>query len=242
MKSRNRLALFALSATLVSNALADGKTVTVDNIEHHNRTVLLNVGDTLLVKLPRNAGTGYHWQVDRNDDKLLKPAGDATKTEGETRPGVPQVQEFRFEAVAPGGEELELTLLPPGKPHGEIGDWARYVVVIRDHDQPHTVTISERANRDRLELKRGDRLAIRLPAQAGTAYRWKLLQDAPACLKADGELGEQTKAPRPGGPVEQLFRFTAASAGAARLRFAYESVAGDDTTPPKRFEVTVVVP
>lgn len=223
-------------------AAAAGRTVTVDNVEHHNRTVLLDVGDTLVVRLPRNAGTGYHWKVDRNDDALLKPLGDETRSDGPARPGGPQTQEFRFEAVAAGGEELELTLLPPGEPPGEIGDWARYVVVIRDHERPHTITITERANRDRLELKPGDRIVIRLPAQAGTANRWTLLQPPPECLTPDGEPGATTKAARPGGPVAQQFRYTAAAPGIARLRFAYQSVTGDDDARPKRFEVTLVIP
>lgn len=232
----------ALLLLIPGATVAAGRTVTVDNVEHHNRTVLLDVGDRLIVRLPRHAGTGYHWKVDRNDDALLKPLGDETRSDGPARPGGPQMQEFRFEAVAAGGEELELTLLPPGEPPGEIGDWARYVVVIRDHDQPHTITITERANRDRLELKPGDRIVIRLPAQAGTAYRWALLQPPPDCLRPDGEPGATTKASRPGGPVVQQFCYQAATPGIARLRFSYESATGGGDAPPKRFEVTLVIP
>jgi predicted secreted protein len=105
------------------------------------------------------------------------------------------------------------------------------------------MTITERANRDRLTLHRGDELVIRLPAQAGTAYRWKLLQPAGECLQSQGEPGEQTKAQRPGGPVWQVFRYKAAESGTARLRFAYDSVADErGDSPSKRFEVTLVIP
>ena len=77
----------------------------------NERAVAVRAGETIEVTLAENASTGYRWIVssDRGSrlDDALREVGQTAQAEG-TRPGMPGVRCFRFEALAAGYAELQL--------------------------------------------------------------------------------------------------------------------------------------
>ncbi|MCL5772887.1 MAG: protease inhibitor I42 family protein [Firmicutes bacterium] len=99
-------AFLSLSATVFSAA---ENTVTVT--QKDSKAALVK-GDVLVVKLEMTAGTGYSWQVEKNDAGKLQPVG---KPQFEQfKKGVAGgngYQVFRFKAKAAGTIELKLNYL-----------------------------------------------------------------------------------------------------------------------------------
>ena len=105
------LVLTMLSTAMLDAASAgtDGeKTVTL-TVKEKATELKLTKGDTFELKLQMQGGTGYTWQIAKDDQKILKSKGEpTTETMGEAKPGGPQLRVFRFQAVAAGTCELEL--------------------------------------------------------------------------------------------------------------------------------------
>ncbi len=92
---------------------AGEKTVTLGD-EDGGGSVCLAPGDVLVVRLEAQLGTGYGWQVAKNDRKLLRQHGDPElESPGRGRPGAKERQVFRFTALAAGKAPLELHYARP---------------------------------------------------------------------------------------------------------------------------------
>lgn len=92
-------------------------------------TVLLRPGETLLVVLSANAGTGYVWDLERFDPRRITPLGAEVRpapgrpqADGSAMPmpGAPQQITFRFRALRPGSSELSLKLWRRWEGEGSI--------------------------------------------------------------------------------------------------------------------------
>jgi predicted secreted protein len=84
------------------------KAVTLTEKDNDTK-VKLGRGETLLVKLPMQGGTGFTWVVGKSDDERLKAKGKPTAEKpAKPRPGATVIQVFRFEAAAPGTVRLEM--------------------------------------------------------------------------------------------------------------------------------------
>ena len=71
--------------------------------------ILIKLRDVLAVRLKAVPGTGYAWHLVRNDPKFLKPLGEPTYEQSESRLlGGVEFQIFRFRALARGTNVLEL--------------------------------------------------------------------------------------------------------------------------------------
>lgn len=78
------------------------------------KTVTVKVGQRLLVKLESNPSTGYGWSLDKTDEKLLAPDGEATFDVGDTNmEGAPTIQTLFFKAKGIGKVALELKYTRP---------------------------------------------------------------------------------------------------------------------------------
>ena len=103
------------------------------------------------------------------------------------------------------------------------------------------VTVTDADNGTRVEIKSGEILAVKLPAQLGTGFAWKVV--------AAGKNLEQKGEPRqianegqmPGAPNSQIFMFKAADRGEAELKLQYLEGWKKDAKVLKEFSVTVVV-
>ena len=105
-------ALALLSGPALSDEAKD-KAVTVTDKEDKGK-VTVPKGGTLVVKLPITTGTGYTWEVTKNNADRLKPAGKPTVEKPEKPvPGAKTTQVFRFDAAGAGTSELTLEYKRP---------------------------------------------------------------------------------------------------------------------------------
>ncbi len=104
------LSLVLAGAFAPNNGLASDKvtapmrTVTVTE-KDNNSAVELNKGDTLAVILDFSPGTGYSWQIAKNDANVLEPEGKPVLsggTEQKNMPGGGEQATFRFKALNSG--------------------------------------------------------------------------------------------------------------------------------------------
>ena len=100
---------FFLGISHGQRATGSGNDVVVTE-KDNNRSIELKKGGVLLVQLEHNPGTGYSWQVARNNKKLLKLAGQTSvPVAGEkVTMGGSEVETFRFQAVKSGTDIIEL--------------------------------------------------------------------------------------------------------------------------------------
>ena len=64
-------------------------------------------GGTVVVELPGNPTTGYIWQVTANDESILLPTGYEFTPDSDAI-GAGGMEQFKFNAMAPGTVELAL--------------------------------------------------------------------------------------------------------------------------------------
>jgi len=91
----------------VAGAIQD-VTVTEKN---NNGTLEVNRGDILAVRLESSPGTGYSWQIIRNDEKLMQQLGEPTLSTDPAQKvimGGKEFTTFRFKATNSGMNVLEL--------------------------------------------------------------------------------------------------------------------------------------
>jgi inhibitor of cysteine peptidase len=91
----------------VAGAVQD-VTVTEKN---NNGTLEVNRGDILAVRLESSPGTGYSWQIIRNDEKLMQQQGEPTLSTDPAQKvimGGKEFTTFRFKATNSGMNVLEL--------------------------------------------------------------------------------------------------------------------------------------
>jgi len=96
-------------------------------------------------------------------------------------------------------------------------------------DSGHTVT-----------LALGQRLRVKLPAQAGTGYSWSIISGAKPMLHLNGSAVTHVT-DKPGGSATQVYRFTAVAAGSGRLRIEYRRPWEHTVPAVKRFSLRVRV-
>ncbi|HOD15545.1 MAG TPA: protease inhibitor I42 family protein [Spirochaetota bacterium] len=103
------------------------------------------------------------------------------------------------------------------------------------------VTVTDADNGTKVEVKTGEVLAVKLEAQLGTGFGWKVISESTALvLKGDPEQispGDQ----KPGGPEYQTFKFKAANKGESELKFEYAEGWKKDAKPLKEYTITVIV-
>lgn len=103
------------------------------------------------------------------------------------------------------------------------------------------VTVTDADNGTKVEIQTGKVLAVRLEAQLGTGFGWKVVSEsAKLVLKGDPEQmapGGQ----KPGGPEYQTFKFRAVEKGETELKLQYAEGWKQDVKPLKEYAITVIV-
>jgi predicted secreted protein len=103
------------------------------------------------------------------------------------------------------------------------------------------VTATDADNGTRVELKKGEVLAVRLSAQLGTGFGWKVA-DHGGTLELMGEPEQVAGAGRkPGGPGFQTFKFKAVDRGESVLKLRYLEAWKKEAKPIREFAITVTV-
>ena len=118
MVTHLRIALLAFSLTLAFleeiHAMAnDAKTVTVTEKDSGSK-VKLAKGDTLVVRLDVQGGTGYSWKIAKIDDAFLKSQGKPeVEKPDKPKPGGKATYIYRFTVEKAGASELEMHYARP---------------------------------------------------------------------------------------------------------------------------------
>ena len=82
--------------------------------KENGKTVSVQIGQRLLVRLPSNPSTGYEWSLDKTDEKLLTPDGEsAFDVAAANVEGAPTIQTLFFKAKSVGKIALELKYTRP---------------------------------------------------------------------------------------------------------------------------------
>jgi inhibitor of cysteine peptidase len=105
---------------------------------------------------------------------------------------------------------------------------------------PPTIIVSMADSGHAVSLALGQRLRVKLPAQAGTGYSWSIVSGAKPMLHLNGSAVTHVT-DRPGGSAIQVFRFSAVAAGSGRLRIEYRRPWEHAVPPAKRFSVRIRV-
>ena len=119
LSSVYRIQMLILAVAMVGTALAHDWCVSMESHGHNlvvtendnGRRIKTQKGDTLVVKLGTQLGTGYSWQLvktNRNLRLIGKPQIESPK---EGAPGGGEVQVFLFEANRSGSSRLKLAYL-----------------------------------------------------------------------------------------------------------------------------------
>jgi predicted secreted protein len=126
-----RLAWLFLTGLIVfqSPLPAAGATITVTK-EQAGREIALKVGDILQIELPSRGGTGYSWFAEANGAPYLKLMFEAAQQVGQSHPGSPVTQVWRFKAAKPGATEINLVYYRPWEGVGKAADHFRLRLLV----------------------------------------------------------------------------------------------------------------
>ena len=117
-------------------------------------------------------------------------------------------------------------------------------VQVIPHVNSPSVVLTEQTNGRKMSVRKGTRIEVRLPAQLGTGYMWRVIK-TPSVLDPVGEPTVETPKPDAGktvgGKEIQNFRFVAARTGTGVLELAYARGWEKDARPRRSFFVTLSV-
>ena len=208
---------------LLATAAAAQQTVTVNQTNNNNQTVL-NVGDTLVVKLPNNAGTGYQWYLEDNDDSLLRLDNDRTNDRGGGLLGGKTEQIFYFVAAGAGGGELSFAKRRVIGRQSDTADYFRTLITVNRGNQKKVVTVTDDDDRGSIKIRQGDTLVVKLRNNAGAGYRWTIAQNNSDLLNPTGKQGVLSKLSNiMGGATYQSFTFNTTGSGGQMLKFLLQN-------------------
>lgn len=97
-----------------SSAMSSSEGVVTVTDKDNNGQVRVANGSIVVIRLEVVLGTGYGWQVVKNDTNRLKPVGQpVVEQSGKDLAGARELQVFRFKAEMVGSTELELHYVRP---------------------------------------------------------------------------------------------------------------------------------
>jgi inhibitor of cysteine peptidase len=94
-------------------AMPISKHVVTVTEKDNDSTVTIAKGDTLVIRLEAQLGTGYGWQVVKNDTARLKSLGEPLVEPGQGLAGGVEHQVFRFGVLKSGSGTVELHYMRP---------------------------------------------------------------------------------------------------------------------------------
>ncbi len=115
------------------------------------------------------------------------------------------------------------------------------VAILGSCSMKPAVTVTDADNGTRVEIKKGDLLAVKLAAQLGTGFGWKVVSENKS-LTLKGEPEQVSKDVKlPGGTDYQTFKFKAVEKGETVLKMRYVEGWKKEAKSLKEFAITVVV-
>jgi len=115
------------------------------------------------------------------------------------------------------------------------------VAILGSCSMKPAVTVTDVDNGTRVEIKSGEVLAVKLAAQLGTGFGWKVITENKN-LTLKGEPEQVSKNGKiPGGTDYQTFKFKAVEKGETILKLHYVEGWKKESKSLKEFAVTVIV-
>ena len=115
------------------------------------------------------------------------------------------------------------------------------VAILGSCSMKPAVTVTDADNGTRVEIKSGDVLAVKLAAQLGTGFGWKVITENKN-LALKGEPEQVSKNGQvPGGPDYQTFKFKAGEKGETILKLQYVEGWKKQAKPLKEYAITIIV-
>jgi inhibitor of cysteine peptidase len=106
-----------------------------------------------------------------------------------------------------------------------------------------TVTVTDKDKDAKVELAKGDKLLLKLPANPSTGFSWVIASKEDDKLKSAGkpdfEADKDKKVPGAGGT--QVFTFTAQAIGEVEVEMQYKRPFEKDKEPAKTFKLKVTI-
>lgn len=239
MLKKSSIVAFLIGVFVVGAAAQ--QTVTITDANHNNQTNL-NIGDTLIVKLSNNAGTGYQWYLEDNNDSLLQLNSNRTKDQSGGLLGGNNQQIFYFNAVGSGGEQLSFAKRRIAGNTSNTADYFRTLITINRGNQSKTVTVTDDDEGGSVTLRQGDTLVVKLRNTAGIGYIWSVAQNNADLLRPTGKQGLVAKLTNLLGGTYQTFTFSTPNSGGEMLKFLLQKPSlGGGVRAADHFEVMVTI-
>ncbi|NER99467.1 MAG: protease inhibitor I42 family protein [Symploca sp. SIO1B1] len=205
-------------------------------------------GNTLVVRLPANPGTGYGWQLVENslakpqspNAPVLAQLGEPTLEQvEESDSGLKEYENYRFRVLSPGEIVLALNYQRPWENKPPI---QTYQVRLKALDAAEPVMVTANENNGEVTLEQGGTLAVHLKAKPGTGYSWLPVEESNEHLYLFQEsilsMGQNVQ-PTTGAEEVQQFCFYAQSSGESILKFQYRRSWEENVLPNEVYQIKV---
>jgi|GEM_PF-7012893 len=212
--------LWALSAS------ADAFTIGPDD---NHRSLNFEKGDTIVIRLPANASTGYSWTVQHTDAAILLPIGKPAYVGSGNKPGAGGTTTFKFKTVGNGKVLLTLVYKRPFGPKEPAAQTWECFCKVGDQPEGKAILVSfPRDNNGKVALGKGDVLTVRLPADPSRGLFWGMTLPKQLHMSGIPDYDRRGKS--------QVFRFTANQPGQGTLLMTSRG-----ESKPRKFKMSIIV-
>lgn len=254
-----RILIVLLTAFLLLAPGARGAGTYTVAMEDNGKTLTVEQGSALEVKLSRPSSPGFAWDVLQNDATVL--ALEKRETVKDPNPfNAKSIDIFTFRATRSGTTTLKMYLHRGGET-GELpgGNFAVTVNVSSPastssatyptsptapttpaYPATPTMTLTEANNGGAFILNSGSRLDVRLDYNAGTGFTWEIAENSGGVLAPSGS-SDETVGSIPGANRVRVFSFYAKAAGTSLLKIHYLRPWEKMQPPARVFSVTITV-
>ena len=222
-----------------SSTVGSTKIVSVSD-ENNSQAVTLIQNNLLMVQLASNPGTGYGWQLVKNNSEQLKllesptlePPNQSTLNES-------LYQVFRFQVQSGASSILELQYLQVQGTNNLSTKSYRLNLLMSDSST--TITATDFDNNQEVRVAKDDIFVVRLKTNPTSGYSWQIVNNNPNQLKLldnyISSISEDENETTLGGDAYQLFRFHVASEGTSVLELEYGRP--EESTPKETYWISV---
>jgi predicted secreted protein len=198
------------------------KTITVTPLKEM-QPVIIREGGTLQITLPANSTTGNDWQIVRGAAGYLKQIGEPEYHAPETTlAGAPGAVTYTFKALTTGDTVLIMKYTQPWEKDQPAAETAAFAVhVVGDSTGSDDVAVTLKKATGSVALKKGQSLAIALPANPSTGYLWTTIGGQGGVLVANGEATFKADSDLIGAAGVYTLHFKADSPGSEILVLGY---------------------
>lgn len=201
-------------------------------------TFQVAAGGKVAITLPGNPTTGYIWQVTANDESILAPLGNAFTPDSDAA-GAGGLEQFDFQAVAPGTVTLELANSRPWE--SDVAPEQTFTAVIEvvaaAAAESASITVGMDNNGGAVTLLPGDVLLLALDGAADGA--WQLVQGDARIVQP---LGDWEQTPTDGDATQARFQRAFLGVGPGEAELQFEFMQADGAVAAEGYALTVDVP